>query len=198
MIIGIDIDDTLTSLTKIKHKWCKKYIKQKGWQYKLVNKNARFIKDKFNMSEEHLNELWFDIADKMLNTAKPRKGASKYITKLKNQGHKILIITARHVRWHKDPYNMSVEWLQKNNIPYDELLVGNEKKDTICLEKKIDYLIDDYQENILSLHAVGLKTIMITTPNNKKFIVPNTCVKLKNWKSIYNFLQKQNNNNLMV
>ena len=62
--------------------------------------------------------------------AKPITGAIESIKNLKDQGHTIIIYTARS--WNE--YEMTSEWLKKNNIPFDQLFMG----------KPIgDYWIDD-------------------------------------------------------
>ena len=62
--------------------------------------------------------------------AKPKTDAVESMKNLKDQGHTIIIYTARS--WNE--YEMTSEWLKKNNIPFDQLFMG----------KPIgDYCIDD-------------------------------------------------------
>lgn len=62
--------------------------------------------------------------------AKPKKDAVESIQNLKDQGHTIIIYTARS--WNE--YEMTKEWLKKNDISFDQLFMG----------KPIgDYWIDD-------------------------------------------------------
>lgn len=62
--------------------------------------------------------------------AKPLPGSALFIQKLKQQGHTIIIYSAR--TWAE--YEMTVEWLHSNLIPFDQLILG----------KPIgDYWIDD-------------------------------------------------------
>ncbi len=52
--------------------------------------------------------------------AKPKLDSVESIKKLKAQGHTIIIYTARH--WNE--YEMTDEWLKKNDIPFDQLFMG--------------------------------------------------------------------------
>ena len=62
--------------------------------------------------------------------AKPLPGSAPFIQKLKQQGHTVIIYSAR--TWAE--YEMTVEWLNSNLIPFDQLILG----------KPIgDYWIDD-------------------------------------------------------
>jgi uncharacterized HAD superfamily protein len=73
--------------------------------------------------------------------AKPKKDAKESIEKLKNAGHIIIIYSARS--WNE--YEMTIDWLKKNKIPFDQLVLG----------KPIgDYWIDDRAINFTSWKSV--------------------------------------------
>ena len=62
--------------------------------------------------------------------ATPKEGVREALEKLKNEGNKIIIYSAR--TWAE--YEMTESWLKRNKIPYDQLVLG----------KPIgDYWIDD-------------------------------------------------------
>jgi uncharacterized HAD superfamily protein len=52
--------------------------------------------------------------------AKPKAGAREGIRLLRSQGHVIIIYTARS--WAE--YRMTIDWLQRNEIEYDSLMMG--------------------------------------------------------------------------
>lgn len=69
--------------------------------------------------------------------AKPLPGAKKTLSKLKEQGHIIIIYSARS--WNE--YEITIKWLNDNQIPYDQVILG----------KPIgDYWIDDRAINFKS------------------------------------------------
>jgi len=63
---------------------------------------------------------------------KPLPGAAEKIKALKEQGHYIIIYTARRMKTHHgnvgaiiaDIGGLTLEWLKKYNIPYDEIHFG--------------------------------------------------------------------------
>lgn len=63
---------------------------------------------------------------------KPIKGAIDKINKLKEDGHYIIIYTARRMKTHKsnrgkilaDVGKITLDWLEKHKVPYDEIYFG--------------------------------------------------------------------------
>lgn len=187
MKIGIDIDDTLSFLEKTRVKTAKKYLKRNHLNYKLIRKDTHLFSEMFNWPQEECDKFWFEMADDMLLKAPVRKDASKVIKRLKKEGNEIIIITARTQKWHKNPFQMSEEWLNNNHIPYDELLVGFLDKTEICKEKGIDVFIDDMPNTLKKLKPFGIETMLMKNSYN----VDEKDLKLvKNWKEIYNNIKK--------
>lgn len=78
---------------------------------------------------------------------KPIPGSAEAVRSLKDEGHKIHLVTARvggdrglSERW-------TVEWLNDNNIPYDSLTFSQDK--TII---PVDFALDDRAENFTALN----------------------------------------------
>lgn len=191
MRIGIDIDDTLTDVKDELYEACKKYAKSLG---KKLPKDIN-IEDKYNNGSKwqelfHFNykELKYflkDIQEGITNKAIPRDNAVDVINKLKNDGHEIIIITARDSEFHDDPYMYSKKWLDKNNIYYDKLVVNARDKKKICIEENIDFLIDDNESNCLSVASAGINTIRISNYLDSKSGI--ACC--NNWNEIYEYIK---------
>ena len=194
MIIGVDIDDTLSVLNKLKIKTAKNYIKKNNLPFKLVAPNKQFFSEMFDWSKEECNKFWVEWCDKMLEVAPPRKHVQKYINKLREDGHKIVLITARSTDHLKDPVSLSVNWLNKHQISYDELCVNNLEKTTACLEKKVDVFIDDRVDHLLPLLPHNIKTILMETVSNKGQKEYSGDV-VKNWKQVYKIISNLNKTN---
>ena len=100
-------------------------------------------KKKFEFTYEELKYFLKNIQEEITNRAKPRNNAIETINRLRKEGHKIIIITARDSEFHDNPYLLSKNWLDKNNIEYDKLIVNAREKGTICKNENIDLFIDD-------------------------------------------------------
>lgn len=65
-----------------------------------------------------------NIQEEIIKNIMLRDNVKETILKLKNKGYKIYIITSRSKGYHKDPYQISYDWLVKNEIYFDELIVN--------------------------------------------------------------------------
>lgn len=193
MIIGIDIDNTLTEVQDKLNEAAFKYAKELGKEIKDVddtiedakNNGDIFIK-KFKFTYEELKYFLKDIQEEITNNAKPRSGAVETIKRLRKDGHKIYIVTARDSEFHDDPYELSKKWLDGNNIEYDKLIVNAREKAPVCKAEKIDLFIDDQLLNCLQIAKEGIKTIRIS--NEEKEL--DNVVNVRNWKEIYKYIKE--------
>lgn len=139
---------------------------------------------------ENQEEIYLDMTKGLkydnYEIVRDRKDAKEVIDKLKNERHTIYIITARDSEFHDDPYIYSKNWLDKNKIYYDKLIVNAREKGEVCKRENIDLYIDDQLENCLNIVNTGIQTIMIT---DKKYDYDNITM-LKNWDDIYNFISE--------
>jgi uncharacterized HAD superfamily protein len=67
--------------------------------------------------------------------ATPITGASESLKSLKADGHIIIIYSAR--TWAE--YEMTVEWLMLNDIPYDQLILGKPQGDFWVDDRAIEF-----------------------------------------------------------
>ncbi len=192
MRIGIDIDDTLTDIKEELELAVLEYANKLGKQIKqdimdLVDKNDGSIYQvKYGFNDEELKYFLKDIQESITQKAVPRDYANEAIRKLKNAGNEIYIITARDCEFHDDPYMLSKEWLDRNKIQYDKLIVNARDKAQICKNEKIDLFIDDKVSNCTDISKIGIKTIRIANDNN----IYDSFITFKDWKSIYQYINE--------
>ena len=147
MRIGIDIDDTLTNVKDELIKAGEKYARSLGKNIKInknfedKNNNGNKWQEMFQFNYEELKYFLKDIQESITNKAKPRENVVEVINKLKNDKNEIIIITARDSEFHDDPYKYSKDWLDKNNIYFDKLVVNARNKKMRVLKKRLIYLL---------------------------------------------------------
>lgn len=194
MNIGIDIDDTLTDIRDKLNLAAEKYANELGKENK--NEEDKYVEDnnngnvyqiKYGFTYEELKYFLSVIHEGITKKEEPRKNCVEIIRKLHNEGHKIYIITARDSEFHEDPYKLSKDWLDKNNIYYDELIVNARNKLEVCQRENIDLFIDDQLANCTKLSEAGIKVIRITEYND---IQHGDIINKKNWNEIYNYIKE--------
>lgn len=193
MRIGIDIDNTLNKVQDKLNKAAFDYAISLGKKIdnydnplEDIKNNGDTYKKKFQFSYEELKYFLKEIQEDITNNALPRENVKEVIDKLKEDRHEIYIVTARDSEFHDDPYKLSKDWLDKNNIYYDRLIVNAREKASVCKNENIDLFIDDQLNNCLSVANVGINTIMITDIIYNY----NEITQLQNWNEIYNYINE--------
>lgn len=190
MRIGIDIDDTLTDIKEQLEAAALQYAKQLGKVIKEVNckedkdNNGSSWKERYNFTYEELKYFLKEIQEEITKKAKPREGVVETIKKLRKEGNEIYIITARDSEFHDDPYQLSKDWLDENEVEYDRLIVNAREKGSICKQEQIELFIDDQLGNCMRVAEEGIKVIRITEEKEKY----GTIVNKTNWKEISDFI----------
>ncbi len=194
MNIGIDIDGVLTDLEN--------YIGTVGKKYMIEN-NLDFD-DTMNtntiygfLSKKDSHRFWNIHWEKYATTIKIRKNASNVIEKLKNDGNKIIIITARTydsqiikggIKRQENMEELIIKWLDKNNIKYDKIVFSNLNKLKNCLDNKIDIMIEDSISNIEQLKDY-MKIICFDAKYNQSYD-NNKIYRVNNWDDVYNIINQ--------
>ena len=196
MKIGIDIDNTLTYVKEKLNEAAYNYAISLGkkvdksyLQTEDINNDGESYKNVFQFSDNELKYFLKDIQESITNWALPRENVREVLLKLKNKGFEIIIVTARDFEFHDDPYKLSKDWLDKNNILFDKLIVNARDKATVCEKENINIFIDDQLNNCLNISQKGIKTIMISDKINNI----NNIVILNDWNKIYDYISKEGN-----
>jgi len=112
--------------------------------------------------------------DESYEELKPVKGAVEFLKKLKEDGHYIIIYTSRHMKTCNGNIGkviakigkLTIEWLNKYGIPYDELVFG---------KPHADLYIDDNAVRFRgweNLHRLPLNREYVRNNVNFVFVIP--------------------------
>ena len=188
MNIGIDIDNVISNFDEellkeyIKHD---KELRNSG----IINQNAKYIRnDMFDWSKEEDETFYKENIERIAKNLKVIEGVKEYIDKLKKDGHNIYIITGRDNGEYSDPYNMTKEWLQENNIYYDKLIFTDaydkSQKSKECIKNNVEIMIDDSVSICKNCVESGITTLIMDKPYNRE----ENITRVKNWKEIYEYI----------
>lgn len=140
MIIGIDLDDTITnSFEDLMIHFANffnlnlDYCKSNNYSYNNLPENLQYRKKEF-INYLQKNKLLKDITIK--------KNAAETINKLHNLGCKIIIITSRNDNILPNAYEITKEYLESNNIIFDKLYCEHDKHN-VLIEENVKLFIDD-------------------------------------------------------
>lgn len=158
MHIAIDIDDTLTDTFSYLLPYMIEYFK---WDEEAVRKNATFYSSLPLDWWEHEEEFARRYYDRIIPNVPMKEGAVYYVNKLREEGHRITILTARTQRFYADPYRTCKESLDKNGLHYDEIICSGDKGQ-VCKDKGVDVLIDDWWVNCEAAQKAGTQAILFT------------------------------------
>ncbi len=179
MNIGIDIDDTITDTFDYLMPYVAEYY----------NLDIEYLKENnisYNTLPKGYNERDFgkSIYHKILKNIPPKKDVAKYIKKLKNDGNKIIIITARDREIYDNPNEITKNQLEKLGIEYDKLICTLDKR-LACLDENIDLFIEDTIDNLRQVQDVVKYPCLFKSKANSQEEVP--FIKVNNWKEVYDY-----------
>lgn len=120
--------------------------------------------------------------DKVIPNTPFKAKVAEYIDKIRDLGHKIIVITARDKTLYTDEYKTTIEELKNNNINYDKLICDFDKAN-VCKNEKIDLFIDDSITNCNNVNESGIETILFSSKTNIRD--KNNFYRVNDWKEIY-------------
>lgn len=189
MNILLDVDDTLTDFVEKRNGLIKKYIEDNGLPYKILDINCTKSAKVADWPIEECCKFWKEVGTLAQLECPCQKDASIVVQKLKNQGHKIIVVTARPDIYY-DAFKYTKLWLEKNKIPFDLIITGKHDKKQTMIENEIQFVIDDSIQTIKSASELGLNSIIYTTKENEKFDLPKKCTRVFSWNDIKNIFVK--------
>ena len=117
MRIGVDIDNVIADFNGglfeafLSHD---KELRNTG----IINSEKYMTRGMFDWSEKEIRDFYNKNIERIAHNLKPIEEASKYINMLRNDGHKIIIITGRKNGDYSDPYNMTCKLRRTKSLPF--------------------------------------------------------------------------------
>lgn len=201
MNIGIDVDGVLTNLEEYQLKYGRKYFKDIPEDK--IDETKIDIQEIFGCTKEEREKFWTKYIWQYCLKEPPKKNASLILNRLKDDGHKIYIITSRaHAT--EDNFvgeifrKMLYHWLEKEQIPYENITLCSEKDSEVdkleaCKKYKIDVMIDDKSENVMTLSTIT-KVLCFDAKYNQECSGENI-TRVYDYNQIYDEINKIYNKN---
>ena len=183
MNLGIDIDNTLTDSYELVDEFLIKYYKD------YLDRNEKMVAWEL-LYKEHSSELGNKIPIK--------PGAKEVISKLHDEGFRIIFITARSDKNYDNAQLFCENYLRNNNIYFDKVITNQKDKLESCINEEISIMIDDEIYVCEKLEESGIHTILYNAKTN---IGKETYLnKVYNWDEVYNSIHEyvKNKNNQLT
>jgi len=197
MNIGVDVDGVLVEFESYQLEVGGVFFKKK-YGYEIVDPAGFDVMDIFNCTEKERRSFWLRHIWKQVIIRHANENASEVLHRLKEEGHSLYIITGRVYVTQKSflgwlSRTFLKNWLKRYKIPYDDIYYCSEKKSEIdkalgCEKYKIDVMIEDKTENIMTLSKFT-KVICFDAAHNRSCEGENI-VRVKNWDEVYTSVLK--------
>lgn len=158
MRIAVDIDDTLNIVDRVRY--AGEYIRRNGLPFQLRDPDAHMFVKVYDWTLDDVLKFVHEGGITAFTDAPVRKGAQEALTRWKEEGHEIVILTSRLAEWFGNPEKLSRDWLEKRRIPYDGIVAACDDKGAYCAENGIDVLVDDNLDHCLAAQAAGVHAVL--------------------------------------
>ena len=182
MKIGIDIDGVILDSER-NLKFYADY-----WSHFSLHKDR--LKDDdvtqehcFAWTEEETNFFYENYFDEITRNSNLMVGAKEILTKLKQEGHKLYIITLRGYYREQEKVDAE-EKLRQLGVDFDGVYWSTKNKIQKCKELGIDFMIDDNPENVEQFANDQISVLYFKEGPIKDVVLPNV-KKVNSWMDIY-------------
>ena len=169
--IGLDIDDTISNTHFVLMKYAIKYNNEHA-NRSMLKYNTNNFGEVFGWSDEEVYAFFRTYYLDALKEIEPKFNVKEVLTKLKEEGYEIIFITVRNDRECAgvgEARRITLEWLKKNEIPFDELHVDIQDKKSFCEEHNIDIFMDDSIRTVSKVKETGIDTFIAMNDFNLDF-----------------------------
>lgn len=137
-------------------------------------------------------EVGLPIKNKYRETGQKRfipvlPGAKEFLQRLREAGFTIVLITARPYEQYSRIYADTLEWLARNELPYD-YLVFHEKKEEYLIDMvgkdAIRFFVDDVAGNANSVSTLGVPCYLVTRPYNLSAAIKENVTRIEKLEEI--------------
>lgn len=163
MNIAIDIDDTLTESFDYFLPFVAEYFGAEEEELRDKNISYSTLPDQWKKDEIAFGKAYYD---RVAADTPFKPDAAWGVSKLRELGHRIVIITGRTTAFYTDPYKTTEEELANGGIQYDKLICTLDKANA-CVAENISVLIDDLPGNCAGAAEKGIPALVFSGKGNR-------------------------------
>ncbi len=169
MILGIDIDDTITCTTET----IKKYLKKKYPEYDEYKKLPR---------KEYIRFLKRNMKE-MRSEYKLKEGVKEAFDYFHKNDFRIIIITARNNKYYRGSKLDTIKYLSDHGLVCDKIFFNKPKKGKTAFKEHVDLFIDDKESVLDGVSKYEIKCLCMR--DSAKY------PSFHNWYEIIEYIKKE-------
>lgn len=194
MKIGIDIDGViLDSETEFRIR-AELYDVIKLKRNSIIDNKALKFQERYDWTKEEINEYTDKEFLAVSRECNFMPGAVEVINLLKQEGHELIIITARGGIV-KEMRNVAEERLKEKNLIFDKYYWAISDKNEICKQENIDIMIEDYYKTCKQISDNKIKTLYFREASSYELEENEYLTEVHNWGEIYRYIHENGGNN---
>ncbi len=191
--IGIDLDGVIFDSERIFRVYAELYDILELHQNSIIDNREVKFQDRYNWSKEQIDDFMEKYQTNIIKDAPFMPGAKEVINMLKNEGHELVVITARGNK-KKEHITITEDILKENDMYiFDKYIWGAEKKQQVCVNEKIDLMIEDSDKNCKAISDEEIKTIYFKDAPNFEMEENEYLKTLYNWGEVYRYIKEVSN-----
>lgn len=165
MVLGIDIDDVITDTSATLTAHAKIHETEVCEPGEILDHLPQVMRGEIHSPNV---KLYFErfMADIMAG-ASVIDGVVETLQRLKGKGHRLVYITARGETKFPGSKEKTMQFLAKQQLPYDEIVFNSFDKLQDCLDHRIELMVDDSVKNCEDLIQGGINAVLFTSPVNE-------------------------------
>jgi len=187
MKIGIDLDGVVINSENLFRTYEEIYDIEILKGNNLINRKEPKFQGRYNWNKETGEDFAKKYFLEVSKLSDLMPGFKVVYSKLKNQGHEFVVITARG-NMVKEMKDDAIRLLNENDIEFDKYYWGIKDKVDICKKEKIELMIDDDWRIVEVLADNEIKTLYFRDANLKKIKENKYIKEVNNWGDIYRYI----------
>lgn len=194
MKIGIDIDGVILDSEREFRIQSELYDVIKLNKNSIVDNKELKVQSRYNWSQEELYNFVNQEFVKVSKECNFMPGAIEIINMLKQEGHELIIITARG-QIIKEMQPVAEERFAEKNIYFDKYYWAIEDKLEICKKENVDVMIDDYYKTCKQTSDNKIRTLYFREYPNYELEENEYLKEVHNWGEVYRYIHEIGGNN---
>ena len=190
MKIGIDLDGVVFDSEKDFRIYQELYDMFELKKNSKVDEKEIKLEQRFDWPKEATMDFLGKYHGPVVEEANYMPGAQMILRMLKEEGHELIIITARGI-YSSHIIDLTEQRLEKDNMNiFDKYYFAVEDKAEVCKKENIDVMIDDSNHNCKNTSENGIKTIYFKDAPSYEMEENEYLKTLYNWGEIYRYLNE--------